>query len=84
MSRLSIEEITEDDFRAVDAVLRYGNFTKYSKEATVASGLDREKYESVIYWYDHLKNKWEHRVDDWRENDKYKLDLMIRRLNNQY
>ena len=40
MSKFQLEDITEDDFRAVDAVLRYGNFMKFSKEATIASGLD--------------------------------------------
>ena len=84
MSKFELEDITEDDFRAVDAVLRYGNFMKFSKEATIASGLDSEKYQSVIYWYNDLKDKWEHKVDDWRESDKSKLDLMINRLNNQY
>ena len=84
MRKFQLEDITEDEFRAVDAVIRYGSFRRYSKEATVASGLDSEKYESVVYWYDDLKNKWEHKVDDWRETDKSKLDLMINRLNNQY
>ena len=81
---INFDDITEDQFRAVDAVLRYGNFTKYSNEAIVASGLKKEVYNSVVYNYDRLKDRWEHKVDDWRENDKYKLNLMIKRLNSRY
>ena len=78
--------ISEEQFFAYEGVRRYGAWNMFDKDAMLASGLDDDTYQEIMYNYDSLHKKFvpKEQSAEWIKKEEKRIDEIVDKINERY
>lgn len=75
--------VTKDQFFAYEAVKNFGAWNMFDKNAILASGLDDDTYQEIMYKYNKLKKKFVRTddYDDWVRKEEKRINEIVDKIN---